>query len=73
MAKIIIRHDPEGNTLDLWWDEPSREAICEEVADGIILRKDKEGNAIGMEILNWLPIRGWKSGELVEVDIGSYR
>ncbi|GEM_PF-270785 len=70
MAKVIVRHDAEGNTLDLWWGEPSWEFICEEVREGLVLRKDKGGNIIGVEILNWLPIGSWKLDEPIEIDTG---
>lgn len=70
MAKIVVRHDAESNSLDIWFGEPSKESICEEVEDGLILKKDKAGNTIGIEILNWLPVGTWKIGESVEIDTG---
>lgn len=70
MAKIVLRHDAEGNSLDIWFGEPSDEFVCEEVADGLILKKNKGGNTIGIEKLNWLPIGTWEIGEPVEIDTG---
>lgn len=70
MAKIIIRHDIEGNSLDIWFGEPSEIFESEEVEDGLILKKNKAGETIGIEKLNWLPIGSWKVGEPVEIDTG---
>lgn len=68
MAKIIIRYDKEGNTLDVWWGTPTDEFVCEEVGDGVILKEDKEGKVIGLEKLNCLPAEVAK--EAVEIDTG---
>ncbi|WP_456324358.1 DUF2283 domain-containing protein [Desulfonauticus submarinus] len=38
-------------TLDIWFDDPKKEFICEEVGDRIILKKDKNGKVIGIEVL----------------------
>lgn len=70
MAKIIVSYDAEGNGLDVWFGEPTDEFICEEVEEGLILKKDKAGNTIGIEKLNWLPIGTWKIGEPVQIITG---
>jgi uncharacterized protein YuzE len=49
--KLIIIHNKEMETLDIWFDDPERESICEEVGDGVILKKDKNGIVIGIEVL----------------------
>ncbi len=49
--KLIIIHNKEMETLDIWFDDPERECICEEVGDGIILKKDKDEKVIGIEVL----------------------
>ena len=51
MEKVIIRYNKESDTLDIWFGNPLDEFICEEIGDGIILKKDKEGNVIGIEKL----------------------
>lgn len=38
-------------TLDILFDDPEKEAVCEEVEEGIILKKDKNGKVIGIEAL----------------------
>ena len=49
--KLILIHNKEMETLDIWFDDPEREVICEEVGEGIILKKDKNGKVIGIEVL----------------------
>jgi len=51
--KITVVWDKEGNTLDVWFGKP-REAICEEVGDEVIIKKDKTtGELVGFEKLNY--------------------
>lgn len=54
MGKVKIFHDTEGNTLSVWFDDPEKEAVCEETGDEVVLVKDDEGNVIGFEKLNYL-------------------
>lgn len=52
MEKIKIVFNKEANTLDIWFDDPKKEWVCEETGEEIILKKDKGGNIIGIEKLN---------------------
>ena len=54
MEKVKVYYDREGNTLTVWFGEPGDEYICEETGDEIILMKDKNGNVLGFEKLNYL-------------------
>ncbi|MEE8167532.1 MAG: DUF2283 domain-containing protein [Candidatus Hydrothermarchaeales archaeon] len=54
MEKIKIVFSKETNTLDVWFDDPAKEFICEE----IILKKDKKNRVIGFEKLNVTSKRG---------------
>ncbi len=54
MEKIRIFYDKQGNTLNVWFDDPEKEYICEETSEEVILVKDKEGKVIGFERLNFL-------------------
>ncbi len=54
MKKLRIFHDTTGNTLTVWFDEPKKESICEEIDGDIVIMKDKQGNAIGFEKLNFI-------------------
>ena len=53
MEKVIVVYNKTGNTLDVWFGKP-RKAICEEMGDGFILKKDEKGNIIGFEKLNYV-------------------
>jgi len=49
MEKIRVIINRESNTLDVWFDEPEKEFICEETGEEIILKKDKDNRVIGFE------------------------
>lgn len=53
MEKITVVYNKVGNTLDVWFGEP-RKAICEELGNGFILKKDEKGNVLGFEKLNYV-------------------
>jgi hypothetical protein len=55
MAHIRVIHDPIGETLTVYWDDPEHEEVCEEVGQGIILIKDARGEVIGFERLYFKP------------------
>ncbi len=50
---IKIHYDSEGNTLNVWFDNPQKEYISEETGDEVILNKNKLGRVIGFEKLNF--------------------
>ncbi len=49
MAQIKVIHDPVGETLTVYWDDPEHEEVCEEVGHGLILIKDAQDEVIGFE------------------------
>jgi len=53
MAPLNVFYDREGQTLTVWFDEPVREYICEQIHD-VVLMKDRSGRVIGFEKLNFL-------------------
>ena len=55
MDKIKVIHDAVGHTLTVWFDEPSKETICEETADEVVLMKNAERRIIGFELLHYHP------------------
>lgn len=56
MAYIRVIHDPMGETLTIYWKEPSQDQVCEETGEGVILIKDrKTGEVIGFERLYYRP------------------
>lgn len=44
-------YDAKGRTLNVWFDDPKKEVITEEVGDGTVVSKDKLGKVIGFEKL----------------------
>jgi len=52
MAHIRVIHDPVGETLTVYWKEPSTDQVCEETGEGVILIKDRQTQeVIGFERL----------------------
>ncbi len=58
MDKIKVIHDAVGHTLTVWFDEPSKESICEETTEEVVLMKNAEGRIIGFELLHYRPAKG---------------
>jgi hypothetical protein len=52
MEKVRVYFDREGSTLNVWFDDPKKEHVCEETGDDMILVKDPNGRTIGFELLN---------------------
>lgn len=50
---IKLYYDSVGKTLNVWFDDPNKEYVSEETGDDVILNKDKRGNVIGFEKLNY--------------------
>ena len=53
MAQVKVYYDKVGNTLTVWFGDSQKEYVCEETGDEIILMKDKSGEVIGFEKLNY--------------------
>ena len=54
MDKVRVYFDRVGNSLTVWFDDPAKETVCEEVGDDVVLMKDRRGRVIGFERLNYL-------------------
>ncbi len=54
MAELKVFHDRVGATLTVWFAESDDEVICEETGDEVILMKNKLGQVIGFEKLNYV-------------------
>ncbi|MDI6770187.1 MAG: DUF2283 domain-containing protein [Anaerolineales bacterium] len=54
MAQVKVFYDQTGNTLTVWFSDPKNEFVCEETGEEIILMKDKSGQVIGFEKLNFI-------------------
>jgi uncharacterized protein YuzE len=53
MAQVKVYYDRVGNTLTVWFGNPEEEYEAEETGDEVILMKDKRGQVIGFEKLNF--------------------
>lgn len=53
MAEVKIFFDKEGNTLTVWFGDPQDEYVCEETGEEVILMKNRQGEVIGFEKLNF--------------------
>jgi hypothetical protein len=51
--KVRVYHDRTDNTLTVWFDDPAKEVVCEEVSDDVVLVKDRRRRVIGFERLNY--------------------
>ena len=54
MAQVKVYYDQAGNSLTVWFGNPKDEYVCEETGDEVILMKDKSGQVIWFEKLNFL-------------------
>lgn len=68
MDKIKVIHDTVGHTLTVWLDDPSKEKVCEETTEEVVLMKDAGGRIIGFELLHYRPVSG-QPGFVVETVI----
>ena len=50
---IKLYYDSVGNTLNVWFGDPRKEYVSEETGEDVILNKDRRGNVIGFEKLNY--------------------
>jgi len=69
MEKVRVYFDRSGNTLTVWFDSPAKEHFCEEVADDIVLMKDRRGRVIGFERLNYLSRKRMLAQEEVPIEV----
>ncbi len=54
MEAIKITYDNVGNTLDIWFTKPSKNIICDDLDNDTIVKRDKKGTIVGLEILNYI-------------------
>ena len=53
MAEMKVFYDWAGRTLTVWFTDQSREHVCEETGEEVVLMKDAEGHVIGFEKLDF--------------------
>ena len=54
MAQVKVFYDQTGNTLTVWFADPQEEYVCEETGEEVILMKDRAGQVIGFEKINYI-------------------
>lgn len=52
MEKIRVIHDLAGRSLTVWFDDPSKEVVCQESGEEVVFMKDAADRIIGFEMLN---------------------
>jgi hypothetical protein len=67
--KVRLYHDRTGNTLTVWFDDPAKEAVCEEIDDDVVIIKDRRGRVICLERLNYLSRKQRDQGTPVPVEL----
>lgn len=55
--RLRIYYFKETDSLDIWFDEPEKEELSEEIDDIVLLKKDKEGPVIGLELISIASLR----------------
>ncbi len=69
MDKVRVYFDRVGNSLTVWFDDPTKESVCEEVGDDVVLMKDRRGRVIGFERLNYLTKLKHAEGSNIPVEV----
>ncbi|HEY1861098.1 MAG TPA: DUF2283 domain-containing protein [Gemmataceae bacterium] len=67
--KVKVYYDQTGNTLCIWFDQPKKEHLCEEIADDMVLMKDRRGCVIGIERLNYMSRKQHGAGANLPVEV----
>jgi len=53
MSQVKVYYDKEGKTLTVWFGDSQNEYICEKTGDEVVLMKNKSGQVIEFEKLNY--------------------
>ena len=69
MDKVRVYFDRVGNSLTVWFDDPAKEFVCEEVGDDVVLMKDRRGRVIGFERLNYQTKLKHAEGSNIPVEV----
>ncbi len=69
MDKVRVYFDRDGNTLTVWFDNPRKESVGEEIEEDVVLIRNVEGRVIGFERLNDLSPRQQDRGVQVPVEV----
>ncbi len=69
MNKITINLYMEGDTLNVWFDDPQKEHSCQETGDEVVLSKDISGRVIGFEKLNYRLSQEQRNSGMLPVEV----
>jgi hypothetical protein len=69
VKKVRVFYDRTGNTLSVWFDDPAKEYVCEEIDDDVVLVKNRRGRVIGFERLNHLTAKQREQGVQLPVEV----
>lgn len=69
MDKLRVYYDRKGNTLTVWFADPKKEHVCEEADDDVVLVKDRRGQVIGFERLNFLSPKQRKDEVSIPIEV----
>jgi hypothetical protein len=64
-----VYYDRPGNTLTVWFADPKKEYICDELEDDLVVMKDRRGRVIGFERLIYFSRKQQEQGEKVPVEV----
>lgn len=69
MAQVKVFYEPELELLTVFWQEPRKSQVSEELGNGMMLIRDENtGEVIGIELLSYHP--GDNRFDSVSVEIG---
>jgi len=69
MDKVVVCYHKVTDSMDIWFGDPDNEYICEGAGEGFILKKDREGEVIGIEKLYVAKTLGIRQPLPVEVGV----
>jgi hypothetical protein len=69
MDKLKVYYDRKGNSLSVWFTDPKKEFVCEEAGDDVVLVKNRRGQVIGFERLNFLSPKQKKAEASFPVEV----
>jgi uncharacterized protein YuzE len=69
MGTVKVHYDRAGNTLTVYFDDPRKEHLCDNIDDELVLIKDRRGRVIGFERFNYLPKSGRGRSAKIPIEV----
>ena len=54
MDSLKIFYDRDNHILTIWFDDPQKEFLAEEVGEELLVMQDSKGKTIGIERMNFV-------------------